>query len=286
LHAVHGIGDDGVLSFWSFTSDGKRSLGKIMALTTASAARPERRWLRLSLRTFLVGIGLIAIVIAWFTTSWRSQRLAIATIERLGGNVGYDYQFVGGDPLGTSIPNARPPGPQWLRRMLGNEPFQQAVQVILVGGRYRDGDLGALEGLPRLQTIALFNCSQITNDGLKHLRRHPELRSLTIYRNQKISDAGLAHLRGLTSLESLHLDGSRVTDAGLDFLLAMDRLQVLDIDGTPVGNDGIVKLKALPRLKQVFVQNSRTTAEGVAELQKHLPKVNVNIGTHPGSFGR
>jgi hypothetical protein len=257
-----------------------------MTTTTASAARPERRWLRLSLRSLLAGIGLIAIVLAWFTTSWRSQRQAITTIERLGGSVGYDYQFVGGDPQGTSIPNAQPPGPQWLRRMLGNEPFQQVVQVTLVGDRYRDGDLGVLEGLPRLQTILLFNCSQITNDGLKHLGRHPDVRYLNIYRNPKISDAGLAHLRALTSLETLHLDGSRVTDAGLDFLKAMNRLQELDIDGTPVGNEGLVKLKALPRLKQVFVQNSRTTAVGVAELQKYLPKVTVNIGSHPGSFGR
>jgi hypothetical protein len=37
-HAIYGVGDDGVLSFWSFTSDGKRSVG---TLADATDIHPE-----------------------------------------------------------------------------------------------------------------------------------------------------------------------------------------------------------------------------------------------------
>ncbi|MDR3636694.1 MAG: hypothetical protein P4L84_23020 [Isosphaeraceae bacterium] len=140
-----------------------------MANTESSGNRLPRRRVRLTVRVLLLGIVLIAIWLSWVTNAWRSQRYAVETIKRLGGTVGYDFQYVGGDPDGTPIPNPQPPAPVWLRRNVGDEPFQAVVQVALIGDRFRDADLVILKNLPRLRTIVLFNCSKITNDGLEHL---------------------------------------------------------------------------------------------------------------------
>lgn len=252
---------------------------------TSDGARPRRR-LNASLRVILIAIALLAVWLGQLTNSWHAQRRAIETIRRSYGSVEFDYQYVGGDPRGRLIPDAHPRAPAWLRRCLGDEPFQKVVRVVLSAGRYRDADLALLEDFPGLRSVSLFNCSNITNDGLKHLSYHSNLTELNVYRHKGISDEGVAHLRGLTRLETLHLDGSSVTDAGLDHLLDMTRLQELDIDGTPVSNAGIVKLGALPALKRVFVQNSRTTDEGAAALKRVLPHVKVELGSRPGSYGQ
>jgi hypothetical protein len=253
---------------------------------TTPTAQPRRSRLRFSLGTMMLVILVVGGLLGWRVNRANGQRRAVETIKKLGGSVQYDFEFVDGDPDGKKAPNARPPGPEWLRERLGDEYFQEVVQAMLSFDRYHDADLAALEDLPRIKELILFKTSSITNDGLVHLRGLSGLRLLNIYRHEGISDAGLAHLKGLISLETLHLDGSSVTDAGLDHLSAMKRLEELDIDGTPVGNAGLLKLKVLPRLKKVFVQNSRSTKEGVAALKQFLPEVKVELGARPGSYGR
>jgi hypothetical protein len=252
--------------------------------TTSPAVRPRRSRFRISLGTMMLLVLIIGVPIGRQVNRANGQRRAVEAIRKLGGAVQYDFEFVDGDPSGKKVPNARPPGPEWLRRRLGDEFFQDVVQANLGFDRFHDQDLAALENLPRLKELILFRTSNITNAGLVHLRGLGGLRLLNIYRHKGISDAGLAHLEGLTGLVTLHLDGSSVTDAGLDHLSAMKQLEELDIDGSPVGNAGLLKLKGLTRLKQVYAQNSRSTKEGVDALRVYLPEVKVELGYRPGSW--
>jgi internalin A len=253
-------------------------------MMSTPADKPRRPRLRISIGAMMLAVLVVGVPIARQVNRANGQRRAVEAIKKLGGSVLYDFEYVDGDPSGTKVPNARPPGPAWLRLWLGDEFFQDVVQATLTFDRYRDADLALLEDLPRIKELHFYQTSKITNDGLVHLRGLTGMRWLDIYRHKGISDAGLAHLKGLTGLETLHLDGSSVTDDGLDSLAAMKRLEKLDVDGTSVSNAGLLKLKGLPRLKQVYVQNSRSTQEGVDALKVFLPQVKVELGSRPGSW--
>ena len=56
----------------------------------------------------------------------RKQRAVVDEIKQAGGQVYFDYQL---DASGKDIPNAEPPEPAWLRRLLGDDVFVTMVAV-------------------------------------------------------------------------------------------------------------------------------------------------------------
>ena len=89
--------------------------------------------------------------------------------------------------------NAPPPGPKWLRMLLGDDAFAR-VETIQFGNedRLKDADLEVLEGLDDLRILSIFGNS--------------------------IDDEGLRHLKGLRNLYTLSLSGDKISDKGLDNL--------------------------------------------------------------------
>ena len=59
-----------------------------------------------------------------------------------------------------------------------------------------------------------LSSTEITDEGLMHLKGLTNLRGLDLWRTQ-ITDAGLLHLKGLTKLQNLDLRDTKVTDAGV-----------------------------------------------------------------------
>ena len=99
----------------------------------------------------------------------------------------------------------------------------QELWTLLVGLLVTTG-LEHLKGL-NIEVLCLED-TQVTDAGLKHLKRLPKLSWLELG-NTKVTDAGLEHLRSLTGLERLHLDGTQVTDAGVNELKrALPNLEV------------------------------------------------------------
>ena len=104
---------------------------------------PRRRWLQFSLRGFLVVLTIGCIWLGILAERARQQREAVKAIEALGGQVFYDWQ-VQASPIaaaGSLIlnPNATPPVPGWLRRMVGEHFFQKASMVYLLNLRIEKG---------------------------------------------------------------------------------------------------------------------------------------------------
>lgn len=105
-------------------------------------AVPRRRWLQFSLRTAFVLLTIGCIWLGILAERARQQREAVEAIEALGGSVTYDFQIVGvpydgnPDPPHTVNrifrPDADPPGPIWLRRLIGDEFFQEVVAVTFM----------------------------------------------------------------------------------------------------------------------------------------------------------
>jgi len=196
--------------------------------------QPKRRW-QFGLRTFFLGILVIAIGCGWFAMklqSARKQRMAVATIREWGGDIDYS----------TS------PAPDWLMRLLGEDFFCSVTKVHVDRAVYAsDAELAVLEPLTDVDCL---------------------------YANRmSISDASLAHFRGMTKLGYLYLNRACITDAGLKDIATFSLLRELDLSKTPISDAGLPKLKALKQLKLLNLRNTNVTSAGVAELKESLPEL-------------
>jgi hypothetical protein len=89
------------------------------------ADRAEGRNSCRGLRTSKLLVLAVAAWPGWITHGTRQQREAVAAIHEYGGTVRYDYEYVDGIPT----PDREPAAPKWLRRILGDEFFQEVVEV-------------------------------------------------------------------------------------------------------------------------------------------------------------
>ncbi len=118
----------------------------------------------------------------------------------------------------------------------------------------------------------------LTNDdSLKLLAALDPVVSINL-RGTRITSAGLVHLKPLTELRRLHLELTQVTDEGIAHLAGLQRLEYLNLYGTAVTDQALEHLTDLKNLEQLYLWRTKVTAEGVAKLQKALPKVRVLRG--------
>ena len=90
--------------------------------------KPTRRWFQFSLRSFLVLLTVFAVWLGVVVHRAREQREAVEAIEALGGTVAYDWQQESTSPFYSPVAS-QPLGPAWLRRIVGDDFFQNASQV-------------------------------------------------------------------------------------------------------------------------------------------------------------
>jgi len=105
--------------------------------------KPRVRWKTISLRGMLLLVVAIGLWLGWIVHKAREQREAVAALQKFGGFVHYDWEFVGGPvkvPRGNRLwmpswgkftPAAKPWAPEWMRRRLGDEYFQSIAHVSL-----------------------------------------------------------------------------------------------------------------------------------------------------------
>jgi hypothetical protein len=116
----------------------------------------QRRWYQYSLRSLMIFVMVCGVLLGWGGSFYRrvhNQRRAVARASALGGFVRYDYQYRNGWPDA----NATPPGPGWVRAMLGDDAFAN-VETIQFGNKesLRDTDLETLEGLRDLRVLRAY----------------------------------------------------------------------------------------------------------------------------------
>jgi hypothetical protein len=211
-----------------------------------TASKQRLRWYQYSLRSLFVVMVLVAIGGKWFAVKRQQverQRAAVNAIDQIGGYIGYDYQF---DASRRPIRNAVPPGPVWVRDLLGDDFFAQAEYLVLYDCRtVTDAELARLVDLPQLRVLHL-NRTQFTGAGLEHLRELTQLKELSFH-GVKVTDAELEHLKCLTQLEELSLDDTKVTDIGLEHLQSLTCLKSLNLGNAKVTDVGVKRLQqALP----------------------------------------
>ncbi len=275
---------------------------------TSEPHKHRRFGVRFSLRTFLIGITLFCIVLAWRLHRAKEQRDAAAAIHAAGGWAYYDYQFT--DPKSVDIdPLARPWEPDWLLKLVGIDFFHDVVSVNLVynedgpqrldnnkpptniapqlaqfrrlrflfmsGAWVDDAGMAEVGKLRHLEKLYQWEGQHITDTGAEHLRGLPRLRFIHLGSSQ-VGDKGIAAIASLPSLEGVSMQRNKISDAGLAHFTGHPKLKELWIGNimapSPITDAGVVHLAKIPNLEELDLQFTQVTVAGLKPLQT-LPKL-------------
>ncbi len=241
-----------------------------MVTADLGGPRRKRRWVKFSLRSFFVGVGVVAVWLGWCVNSATRQQQAVRAILARNGTIEYDYQYDA--DRHRRLPQGKPSYPDWLQRLLGDDYFHDVVMVGLDvdeaghGVEPTDADLVHLKGLRHLKLLYLDG-GHITDDGLKHLQNLTELRMLVLGINP-IKGEGLKHLSRLRNLQHLDLSRTQVTDDHLISLKNLIGLERIDLPGNPQLSGSFLEHVAdLPHLKELVLRRSGVTDSALVHLQ-------------------
>jgi hypothetical protein len=266
---------------------------------------PTRRWSRFSIRVMMLIVLLIAVLLGWQANKAREQREVVAAVQKYGGWVHYDYEFVNG----KLITGRSPWGPRWLREMLGDSFFQNVRQVSLVyddstGKRFDNSNVLACDDLlekisklPGIKELYLKE-TQTTDKGLRHIGKLTELEIFFIWDAKSVTDRGISRLVGLKNLKNIHISQSNLTDDSLALLSRLPSMAEMSLQGNHFSDEGLARLNGRERLKRLYIglgdgpirdaglahlkdfkkletldlQNAKITAQGLEQL-KGLPNL-------------
>jgi hypothetical protein len=224
------------------------------------------RWrFQFSIRSLLVLALVVALPCSWLAVKLqqaRRQRETVTEIEKWGGTVKYDWEI---DGNGVVDPSAEPPGPIWLRSVLGKDFFQSVDIVLASNSRVTDAALERLSGLNQLRRLYLCY-TKVTDAGLEHLKCFRQLNDLYLGGTTTITDAGLEHLKGLSQLHELDLYGTPVTDAGLEHLKDLRELKSVILCKTQITDAGVKHLKSWSQLEFLSLSSAKITDAALEHL--------------------
>jgi hypothetical protein len=92
----------------------------------------------------MIVVAAIAIPLGWKMNRLRYQRAVVAEIETIGGSTEYRFPTYAGfeDDVNTlAVPLTeppQPPGPKWLRRIVGDDIFNPIARVRINDSRLTD----------------------------------------------------------------------------------------------------------------------------------------------------
>jgi internalin A len=259
---------------------------------------PKRRWFQFSLSTFFILVTLFAVWLGFISFHAHEQRAIVARIKELGGIVRYDYQ------MGAN-PQQSPSGWPWLRRLVGDEYFQDVASVNLDGTQVSDADLrligrlrhtkklslnrtdisdeglASIHGMSQLIYLGLMK-TKVTSEGIRLLPQ-PQNAWVLVLEDTSVGDEAVSNLSGC---QFLNLQGTKVTSEGMKGLAESKTLIDLSISRTAVDDSAVPTLSSVNTLASLYVWETRISGEGLFKLKNALPKCNVDgeIADFTGGF--
>ena len=109
-----------------------------------SPPTPRRRWFRFTLRLLLLLVAVLAIPMAWKVNRVQNQRRVLATLTPFGAEVIWSYQHLGA---------VAPLGPQWLRRLLGDDFFADVHHINIDNAGVTDDVVAEIAALSNLKSL-------------------------------------------------------------------------------------------------------------------------------------
>ena len=212
-------------------------------------ARPRRRF-GLRLRGLMVVVLVIGLGLGWAKHKIRTQREAVEAVEREGGFITFDYA------VGDLTSTRQPPGPEWLRKFIGDELFQEVAEVDFAWIAHvperpvDEATLVRLESFPELRELHVGRT--VTGDVCRHIRGLTNLEILDL-EGTPIYDQGLANLSGLTHLTRLNLGNTGITADGMRHIRGLTRLERLDLHSTAINDASLANLTGLTELRYLNI---------------------------------
>ena len=210
------------------------------------------RWLRFSLRSFLLLPILAAAVLGVIANGAHRQRTAVAEIEQQGGWVKYDFQLHGFKPPG---------GPYGLLKRLGVDYSNRVVQASI------PGDSRVVQRLPGLRFVELVG-DRVVESRLEPLRRLRQLERLHL-RSGSISEQGLEYIADIPNLMSLDLGSTKLNGASLSPLHTAS-VENLFLTHADPQDTHVPELIALQNLKVLRVPAEGLSQQSLESLRTHF----------------
>jgi hypothetical protein len=292
-------------------------LGAGKFTTAALAGAGMAGYRRFSLRTLVIVMTAVTLWIGHASYRANRQRRAVEALLAQGAQVRYahEYEFDakhGPVPRGE-VKNASPPGPDWLRGVVGEHHFIRPLvlwhvkdpaplvdlssveevyglqlddweaphlrrlsqlKVLMLNKMSTVSDFGFLAELPELVHFSANHVAFADEDAV-HLESLPHLGWLQLG-DTRISDAGLAELRHVPQLQFLVLNGTSVTDEGVNHIAACSNLERLMLADTAITDESVKELIKLKRLTYLSIGGTKISDAGVAALRKALPNADVD----------
>ena len=261
--------------------------------TAPHLSRTHRRWWNLSLRALMILVLIVGGGLGWQARRASIQRRAVAELKAAGGAVMMTNEMVGENRW--IDPHFSPWAPGWLRRVVGDEPFQE-VGGIIINGRpekaavsdatiaaiascdrlemlniyhkpLTDDQLARFGGLTRLKSVCLLD-TKVTIPALERFGRLPNLDSL-VFRpdHEEPAAAIIPRVATITRLKHLELNRLKPTLPGdLEPLRDLPNLEHLRIFEAPTDEACLEPIAALSQLKILDLRNTRVTDAGFRRL--------------------
>ena len=180
---------------------------------------------RFSLRFILLVVAFSALIFAVFASRYHNVQARRDIIAGLGPHSCFSYCYQTTENGVVTYNN--PPGPNWLRRLLGDDFFATLRMAELNG--------------------------VVTDEVLGHVSKLNELQSLTICDHDgKITDSGLNHLTRLHKIEFLIIHSDVVTYRAVVPLTALPRLRRLIVFSEQISNEDGARLVKLNPVCEVI----------------------------------
>ncbi len=206
------------------------------------------RWLRVSLRSLLVVLTLLAVGLGWFANYAHKRTTAFAKIEEAGGEI-----------------QMAPTKPTLLEQWFGSEIFGSVYRIDLRQGKERV-DNSLLEHLGNLTELQQLDLSyaHVDDAGVQHIAELP-LTELWL-QSTKITDASAATLSQMPTLVDLQLNSTDLSNQFLESLEPLPNLRELGMRGTKVTGEGMAFMPRHSKLERFDVYHTDVDDAGVARL--------------------
>ena len=196
---------------------------------------------------------------AWHVNRVRNQRLVVAELSSVGGLVIYSYQWQQRSPQ-------EPPGPKWLRSLLGDDIFADVKEVDIHHDHVTEQTLAWIATLPAVHTLYMES-GRISDSGLANLAKMSTLQQVDLY-SPGISDSSLAQLAKIEGLKALTVESPQLTDVGLEYSTKLKKLEDLRIMTDKVTGDGLAQITTLPNLKCLQLGSKQLADAGLVHLHR------------------
>jgi hypothetical protein len=192
---------------------------------------------RFTIRVLLAVIAIVGFLLAVQVNRARNQARIVGLL-RFG--VIYRHQWPAGGRLNR---NAEPPGPKWLRDLIGDHYFQT---VQIVEGGFPDeellADIGSLYGVEHVR----IHANRLTDpDALRNIQNCRTLQSVAIIEGRKLKRLNLSYLSSLPRLSSLWLESLKTDDDAIIDIAAIKSLRQITIKQTLITQEGVDRLAAM-----------------------------------------